>query len=98
MQNADRAIQRLAGVLLSPQAPASVLVGGRVVIGARRYRSSTYVIAVNYTSASGTAVLSVPSARRKSAVVWNESRRIRVRRGVFSDRFEPYQVHVYFVS
>jgi hypothetical protein len=56
------------------------------------------VIAVNYTSASGTAVLSVPSARRKSAVVWNESRRIRVRRGVFSDRFEPYQVHVYFVS
>lgn len=87
-----------------PYLIGEVLRGGKserqaLDIAARRYGGTTFIIAIN-TSADefdGKIALDIPNAKVK-AVVKFESREASIKDGVLTDRFRPYDVHVYAIE
>jgi len=63
---------------------------------ARQLRRETYVFAVGMRNAPATATFALPRAgARAVAEVLGESRTIPLQDGRFTDRFAPYEVHLY---
>ena len=62
----------------------------------KRHGGATYVFAVCMRSRPATATFTVKGlADRAAAEVLGEGRRVRVSKGVFQDKFGPYDVHLY---
>jgi hypothetical protein len=78
-------------------AVAAVSANAPLVIGARRYLGSRYVVAVNPTLQSAQAVVNVGRTTSKLASVWKEGRRVKLKSGKFSDSFAPLAVHIYIL-
>jgi hypothetical protein len=76
-------------------AAAAVSANAPLVIGARRYLGSRYVVAVNPTLQSAKAVVNVGRTTSKLASVWKEGRKVKLKSGKFSDSFAPLAVHIY---
>lgn len=91
-------ISALAPALLAREVPVVVTRASPVKAGARRLNGATYVIAVNSSRRSATAVLNVPGLGAGSAGVFGEARRVRVRNGTIVDRLGPLKARIYVVE
>ena len=97
-------IQRLAAVLNSPAIADSVTVKsspGEVPVEAmvRRHGAATYVFAVGMRDGKSTATFKIAGlAKNAKAEVLDEGRTLEVRDGVFSDTFQPWEVHLYKIQ
>jgi len=100
----NRQIAELAPVLNAPTALDGVAVtssNGEVPVAtmAKRYGGSTYVFAVAMREGATQARFRVPETPGRCAVeVLGESRKIASRDGVFEDKFELWDVHIYRIS
>jgi hypothetical protein len=96
LERTARQVTTLAPALLA--APAGLTIraeGGRVDAVARRLGGARYVFAVNVSRTPVTARLALAGAAGRRVQVYEEGRSLRVRAGVFSDRFAPLAVHLY---
>ena len=97
----NRQVQALARVLLSGKAVSGVTAVSAdpatpVDVLSKRLDGATYVFSVCMRNAATAARFVVPGAGKSAkAEVLGESRSIPLANGAFSDRFEPYAVHLY---
>lgn len=97
----NRQIQALAPVLNSPSLPRLGTVSTQpedapVAIMAKRAAGSTYLFAVGLRGGHTTASFRLSGLPAEtSAEVLDESRRVEVRNGAFTDEFSAYGVHIY---
>ena len=69
-----------------------------IAIMMKKYRDSTYLFAVGMRNGRCTATFTMQGMRGQRAVeVLGENRTLSSKDGVFKDRFEPYDVHLYRV-
>jgi len=97
-------VRRLAPVIHGAPVPLGVAIQEPkddrtpkpVAAMARQLRRETYVFAVGMRNAPATATFALPRAgARAVAEVLGESRTIPLQDGRFTDRFAPYEVHLY---
>ena len=93
-------VKELAPVLNSREpAPAAtatpVDLEAPVAITTRKQGGATYVFAVAMRDRGGEVTLSVTGSSAQSAEVLGEERSVPVRGGKFTDRIDPYGVHLY---
>lgn len=95
-------IRSLAPVINGPvpEKPAQVAADTEspVAITTRREGGVTYVFAVAMRNKSADARIRVPGESSAAVEVLDEERTVPLRRGEFSDHFEPYQVHLYRIG
>lgn len=97
----NRQITTLAPVLNSPTIRGAATVssdneGVPVAIMVKQYRDSTYLFAVGMQDGECTATFTMPGLPGQREVeVLGEARTLPAKDGVFTDRFEPYGVHLY---
>lgn len=97
----NQQIIRLAPVLNSPAVRDAVSVssakeGVPVAIMTKRHETATYIFAVGMRNGETTAILTVHSRKGINTVeVLGENRTILSKDGVFKDKFEPWDVHLY---
>src|SRR5262249_10458454 len=97
----NRQITRLAPVLNSPSINDSVSLQSTnpnvpVAITVRRYDGATWIFAVAMRGEATTAEFTFGNEPKPNAIeVIDENRKISARKGVFKDRFEPWDVHLY---
>lgn len=97
----NRRIEQLALVLNSPTIPDGVRVVSEpaevpLAVMMKRHESKTYVFAVAMRGQAASAefrIENLPGVR--TVTVLDEDRTIQSSDGVFTDRFEPYDVHLY---
>jgi hypothetical protein len=95
-------IRELAPVLNSPTIPDGIAVESSdpdvpVAAMVKRHEGDTYVFAVGMRDGETTATFSLAGLTSASAQVLGENRTIQVNEGRFSDRFEPWDVHLYAI-
>ena len=67
-----------------------------IAIMVKKYQDSTYLFAVGMRDGNGTATFTIEGVSGPRAVeVLGENRTLSSEDGVFKDRFEPYEVHLY---
>jgi hypothetical protein len=96
----NRQIHGLAAVINSPEVaePATVASSdAKVPIDAmiRRHAGAIYVFAVGMRNGPATGTFTVPGVGDAPVEVIGENRTVEVRGGRFTDRFKPYDVHLY---
>ena len=70
--------------------------GVPVAIMMKQYRDSTYLFAVGMRDGECTATFTMPGLLgRREVEVLGEARTLLSKDGVFTDRFESYDVHLY---
>jgi hypothetical protein len=100
----NQQIIHLAPVLNSPPVKNAVSVSSTnesvpVSVMTRRYEAATYLFAVGMRSGETTAIFTVPGRTGVNTVeVLGENRTILSKDGVFKDRFEPWDVHLYRIT
>jgi hypothetical protein len=90
----SKEIARYSPILLSG-APVVASASGAVKVLAKRYRSATYVFAVNTEERPETVIVRLPSVRNATARALKGEMTRAVRLGVFRDSFGPFAVHVF---
>jgi hypothetical protein len=90
-------VRQLAPVLNRPNAQGRVSVsGGKVDVLVKEYRGATYAFAISMVGEPTEATFRVHRASAKAKVeTMGEGRTLSLTRGSFTDRFEPYGVHLY---
>lgn len=94
-------VTALAPVLNSPALPSAARVevpdsAAPVALAAHRYRGDLYLFAVGMRNRDAGATFQVAGTSRPRRVeVLGENRTLEIRGGRFSDRFSPYDVHLY---
>jgi hypothetical protein len=97
----NRQITELAPVLNSPTLTTSATVKPEnpeapVALMVKRHAGSTYLFAVGMRNLATTAELKLPGAKGEAAIeILGENRKLTARDGAFSDRFEPWDAHIY---
>jgi hypothetical protein len=100
----NQQIQRLATVLNSPAVPDGLKVTtstAEVPVEAtvRRQGGAVYVFAVGMRAGQATATFTIAGlAGLRKVEVLDEGRSLEVRDGVFSDTFQPWDVHLYKIN
>jgi hypothetical protein len=98
----NRQVRELAAVINGPPVadPAKVTPTEDTTIASmtRRHDRATYVFGVNMRGVQGMGVFRVPGVAGGTAVVLGEGRRIPAPAGRFSDKFGPYDVHLYRIE
>ncbi len=100
----NRQIKKLAPVLNSPAALDKVLVKSDnsavpIVMTVRRHEGATWIFAVAVRDGATTAEFTLKDKPEiKSVEVLDENRKLPVHDGVFKDRFEAWDVHLYRVG
>jgi hypothetical protein len=70
-------------------------VKGSIKVGAWRYQGSTYVLAINTSQRASLGRFTLPAARALRATVLWESRSVKLKKSVLSDRFKGWGIHFY---
>ena len=97
----NRQIMKLAPILNSAAINDAVSMQSvnqtvPVAITVRRYDGATWIFAVGMRGEATTAEFTFGHEPKPNAIeVIDENRKISVRAGVFKDRFEPWDVHLY---
>jgi len=100
----NRQITKLAPVLNSPSVTGAVTVQSLspslpVAMTVRKYEGETWIFTVAMRGEATTAEFRIKAnAKIESIEVLDENRKISAQEGVFKDRFEPWDVHLYRVK
>ena len=92
----SRDVGRLGPALFSFPTPATVTSsGGEIKVGARAYRDTLYLVAVNASWEPAEATISLPGLQGRRLTVLDEARSLSPDGEAFSDSFAPLQTHIY---
>lgn len=100
----NQQIIRLAPVLNSPTVRDAVGISSEnedvpIAVMAKRYKGTTYLFAVGMRNGRTTASFKIYNLTgRKDVEVIDENRIILSNNGVFKDKFEPWDVHLYRIN
>lgn len=92
----DAQIRELAPGLLAREMPADTPTGG-VKLAARELNGALYLIAVNTSESTVSAVLHVPQLGHRIVDVFEEGRSLTASGDSLADEFAPLAVHLYIV-
>jgi hypothetical protein len=90
----SRQLATLSPALLAPTIPSRSAPSG-VKVAAHRYGGTTYIFAINLTTHTTGATLTMPVAAKGSASVLWEGRTSTVVDGMLRDTFAPLAAHIY---
>ena len=93
-------VKELAPVINTPSLRTSIFVGSDenvpIATTARRFKNSTYLFTVAMENNPSTATFKMPEIPKRGTVeVIGESRSIEISNAAFTDKFKPYEVHLY---
>ena len=100
----NKQISALAPVLNSPTIDSDVSVSSDnkdvpVAIMAKKYKGARYLFAVGMRDSSTNATFTIPALKGRGTIeVLGENRTILSKDGVFSDTFDPWDVHLYRIE
>lgn len=99
----NRQIQDLAPVLHSPDRPELARVSSSnddvpIAVSVKQHDGATYLFAVSMRDGETSATFTLPDAGDVRVEVLGEDRSIDAPEGIWNDRFEGYQVHLYRVT
>jgi hypothetical protein len=92
-----RDVARLGPATYMPNLPAAT-DNGAIVLVARNWAGSLYVIAVNTTFSPQDATMRQPLLNGRTLTVLGESRKVRSVHDAFGDSFPPIGVHIYYAG
>ncbi|MHB9036003.1 MAG: carbohydrate binding domain-containing protein [Armatimonadota bacterium] len=92
-------LEYMEPVMLAPDSPRSVTIStnpsAKIRYVIKEYNSKTYLIAMNESSSSTTATISIEGITTGSVYVLSENTSIPLSGGSFSDTFAANEVHIY---
>jgi hypothetical protein len=95
----NRQIHTLAPVLNSPSTSDAIEVETPIASMVKRYKGATYLFAVCMRNESTRASFKFPAAPKGlTAEVLEESRKVLIQNGEFTDSFGPYDAHLYRIA
>lgn len=97
----NRQITKLAPVLNSPTLSEEIQIQSAIPVVAllKKYRDTTYLFTAAMRDSATTASFTLPDFKgQKKVTVVDENRTLKMNKGVFTDVFQPWGVHIYRIK